>query len=295
MYILSYIVIFIVSGNSGDWYWRGINDQDRSYSFKRLLRYNWGSVVAGSFLNAFLRIPTSLLELFICHPTACCGKCGNCCYGACNCCTSAIGLVRTDSYSYINLFGTTLCDSSRECEKLCIGSGHFQGFQSPMRNFRILAGITIVALALFFVYPILNYRVTNIGFWFLVDLIVFITAVMSFFASIHPSAGEGIQTSFLVENHLSGGYDYMQYCIPVIYYLFSRLERNYTRSRDLKKGTEIADKNCLFVLFSNINSVMLYLFYYPFNRNILLINYKKERLNIIKFNPKHFSYFKKHF
>ena len=172
-------------------------------------------MVAGSFANAFLRIPSNIVEQFVCHPDSYCGRCGQFCVNNCNWCISFFELIRTDSYSYINIFGTPYCDSGRECEKLCENSHHFVGFQSAMRNFRMVAGVVLIALSLILSYLILAVRVQSLNIWFAIDLFVIIIGTMSFFASIHPSVAEGIQTSFLVEAYLSSGYDYMQKCIPV--------------------------------------------------------------------------------
>jgi hypothetical protein len=111
--------IFVTSGNSVEWYWSGAYDDEESPSFNRLVGKNWGSVVAGSFVNAFLRIPSNIVEQLICHQSSYCGKCGQSCSNNCNWCISFFELIRTDSYSYINVFGTTYCDAGRECEKLC--------------------------------------------------------------------------------------------------------------------------------------------------------------------------------
>lgn len=167
-------------------------------------------------MNAFLRIPSNIIEQFICHPSSSCGRCGRFCSSNCNGFISFFGLIRTDSYSYINIFGTPYCDAGRECEKLCENSHHFIGFQSAMRNFRIVAGILLVAVSLLLSYLIFSHRVQHINLWFAIDFFVVIIGSMSFFASIHPSIAEGIQTSFLVESYLSSGYDYMQKCIPVL-------------------------------------------------------------------------------
>lgn len=114
MYIYSKIVIFVTSGNAVEWYWSGI-DEDESPSFNRLIAKNWGSVVAGSFMNAFFRIPSNIVEQLICHPSSYCNKCGQFCTNNCNWCISFFELIRTDSYSYINVFGTDYCDAGREC------------------------------------------------------------------------------------------------------------------------------------------------------------------------------------
>lgn len=43
---------FCVGGNAVDWYWHRESGNCLS-SFKRLVCHNWGSVVGGSFINAF--------------------------------------------------------------------------------------------------------------------------------------------------------------------------------------------------------------------------------------------------
>lgn len=63
-------------------------------------------------------VPTLIAELFICHPTACCSKLGATCYRSCNCFTCFFDLVRTDSYSYINIAGIPFCNAGRECKNL---------------------------------------------------------------------------------------------------------------------------------------------------------------------------------
>jgi hypothetical protein len=65
------------------WYW-GRNAQWYS-PFKRLVTKNWGSVAAGSFLNAFFEIPTLLVELLTCHRNTCCNRGGEFCEKSCFC------------------------------------------------------------------------------------------------------------------------------------------------------------------------------------------------------------------
>ena len=100
-----------------------------------------------------------------------------------------------------------------------------------MRNFRIVAGVVLVGLSLLLGYLILAVRVQTINIWFAIDFFVVIIGSMSFFASVHASVAEGIQTSFLVEAFLSSGYDYMQKCIPVTMRLLSLSGRNCRRWR----------------------------------------------------------------
>jgi hypothetical protein len=182
-----YSVIFILSGNAVEWYWSGAQDNEESASFDRLVSKNWGSVAAGSFMNAFFRIPSNIIEQLICHPNSFCGGCGRFCANNCYGCKSLLGLIRTDSYSYINIFGTAYYDSSKECEKLCENSQHFIGFQSAMRNFRIVAGILLLTISLILSFLIMGRRVESINLWFAIDLLVVILGSVSFFASIHPS------------------------------------------------------------------------------------------------------------
>lgn len=51
MYIFIDLVNFIVSGNGAEWYTR--EGTNCCFPLARLLKYNFGSVVGGSFLNAF--------------------------------------------------------------------------------------------------------------------------------------------------------------------------------------------------------------------------------------------------
>ncbi len=110
---------FCVSGGATDYYWRQENKQSCYAPFSRLICFHWGSVVGGSFLNAFFQVPTLLIQLFTCHPTACLGKLGVCCNDSCKFLTCLFDLVRTDAYSYINFGGLPFCNSARECSKIC--------------------------------------------------------------------------------------------------------------------------------------------------------------------------------
>ena len=51
VFLLFTLVYFCVSGNAVDWYWKGKNNTFAP--LMRLMCRHWGSVVAGSFLNAF--------------------------------------------------------------------------------------------------------------------------------------------------------------------------------------------------------------------------------------------------
>ncbi len=208
-----------------EWYWGEIENDETSID--RLLCKNWGSVAAGSFMNAFLGLPSAIIELLICHPGGHCGRCGYCCKNTFYGMFSLIGLIRTDSYSYINIFGIPYCDAGIECEKLCNQSQHFLGFQSAMRNFRLVACVVLLTSGILLSFLILEFRVSSPNIWFAIDLGILVLGVGSFFASIHPNIAEGIQTSFLVESYLASGYEYMQKCIPVHINLYSLFEKSY--------------------------------------------------------------------
>lgn len=62
--------LFIISGNAIDWYWQN-KDQEHS-PFHRFICNNYGSVVAGSFMNSVIVMPAMLVQLLVCHPTGCC-------------------------------------------------------------------------------------------------------------------------------------------------------------------------------------------------------------------------------
>lgn len=53
MYLFNNIVNFMVSGNAADWYVKGGRASNCCTPVGRYFKYNFGSVVGGSFLNAF--------------------------------------------------------------------------------------------------------------------------------------------------------------------------------------------------------------------------------------------------
>jgi hypothetical protein len=59
MYILNNLDNFILSGLSSEWYCE--RPGDLCSSFSRLIKYHFGSVVGGSFLNAFF----NLIDFFL--------------------------------------------------------------------------------------------------------------------------------------------------------------------------------------------------------------------------------------
>lgn len=218
---------FCVSGCATDWYYH--KKPGCGTVCKRFLCKHWGSVVGGSFLNAFFSLPTLVAQVFICHPEACCAKCGAICFNKCNCCTCFFDLIRTDAYSYMNLTGIPFCNSARSCQKICSDSRHFVGSHSPMSMYRFAAHVLAVSLVALLTYFILKYRVDNFGFWHLAIGIALILTCVTYFIKIHSDSAEGIQTSFLVERN-TDDYPFMQYCRPSYRDEFARIEAS--RARD---------------------------------------------------------------
>lgn len=239
MQIYHDLVIFIISGNAGDWYWSKDGYGEPCLGLRNLLCYNWGSVIAGSLLNLLFKIPFILLELLVCHPTGCCNRCGNSCYDSCW--HRLINLVRTDAYAFTNLFGTAYCDSSRHCQNLCLDYPQFQGSQSPLRNYRVAVQVFLTAAGFIGSYMILTHWISDMCGWFVAEVLIVITAITYYFGSLHASAAQGLQVSFMVQNQLTGGYEYMQFCLPVTMVQFRQFEKNFRFCRGERVETVIAD------------------------------------------------------
>lgn len=117
MYIFSLkIVNFIISGSATQWYLQQ-SENGLCFTFTRMIKYHFGSVVGGSFLNAFFNIIDFVFESLRCYPDGRCNKFAPCCNiifdtflgFLCN-------LVRTDVYSYVNMAGIPYCNACRNCE-----------------------------------------------------------------------------------------------------------------------------------------------------------------------------------
>jgi hypothetical protein len=181
-------------------------------------------VVGGSFVNAFFEIPTFVVELFVCHPGTCCSKLGNICSKDCSWIGFIFDLVRSDAYAYIHIAGTPFCNSARESAKICSHNGSFVGNQNPIRSYRFIAHVFLVALTSLFGYIFANIRVQNISWWYMATIITVSYAVVTWFVEIYGAAAEGISTSFLTEHFITKNYETMQRAIPVIIFLFSNIE-----------------------------------------------------------------------
>lgn len=201
-----------------DWYW---NKNSHWYTpSKRLVTKNWGSVVSGSFVNAFFEIPTLLVELLTCHKGTSCNSAGELCESKCFCLDYVFNLVRTDAYSYIHLAGIPFCNAARECAKICHFNDQFVGNYNPIKHVRFVILVFTVAISTLFGYLFTNIRVVNVSTWHAFFLIVVVYAVICWFVGVATDVAESISTSFFVEHFQSHDYEFMQRALPVTIPLF---------------------------------------------------------------------------
>ena len=113
------LVNFFISGNATEWYANQGDEANFCIPVIRFFKYNFGSVVGGSFLNAFFNFIDFLYETLRCYPDGCCGVCAPCCNFFSNICGCFFDLVRNDAYAYVNLTGIPYCNAARNCEVLC--------------------------------------------------------------------------------------------------------------------------------------------------------------------------------
>lgn len=207
MYPSPHPVNFCVSGRATYWYWN--NPEGKCHTpLQKLITHHWGSVVGGSFLNAFFEIPTLLVELVTCHSTTCCAKIGKSCEERC-CWGHFFNLVRTDAYSYITLSGLPFCNSARQCHELCFRGEQFVAGYNPLKHYRFAASVFLTTISYLLAHIYANKRVDYFTWWHFITLVVLSYAVICWFVNIDADAAEGIATSFLAEYNISSGYDAM--------------------------------------------------------------------------------------
>jgi len=179
---------FVVSGAATDWYWNRPQNTNCYNPYQRLLCKHWGSVVGGSFLNAFFGLPRAIIELFICHPQACCPGIGSCCYNSCSWYTCFWDLIRTDAYAYQNLSGIPFCNSARQAKKINERNPAYVGSHSPMNRYNFVSKLFLVPLSLILSWLILRAWVPNpnIWHWIISTLLNYFT--LSFFTDFFGNA-----------------------------------------------------------------------------------------------------------
>ena len=187
---------FVLSGLATEWYC----DQAPSLctTFSRLLRFHFGSVVGGSFLNAFFNLIDFFLESLRCYPDGTCPACAPFCTSVTASCANLFDLVRTDVYSYSNLTGVDYCNSARFCEHLIETSRLFVGSQSLLYFYRISAYSFTIGITLIITYFFEKSRLGHIDLVSLLVTALFAYCVLSYFVDLHSDIAEGIQVSFLI-------------------------------------------------------------------------------------------------
>lgn len=178
----------MVSGAATDWYWNRPQNTNCYNPYQRLLCKHWGSVVGGSFLNAFFGLPRAIIELFICHPQACCPGIGSFCYNSCSWYTCFWDLIRTDAYAYQNLSGIPFCNSARQAKKINERNPAYVGSHSPMNRYNFVSKLFLVPLSLILSWLILRAWVPNpnIWHWIISTLLNYFT--LSFFTDFFGNA-----------------------------------------------------------------------------------------------------------
>ena len=107
------------------------------------------------------------------------------------CCNYIFELIRTDSYSYINLTGIPYCNAARQCEALCKYSSLIKNTHSCVRIYRNAAHIFVVGLASLLCYIIFDNRTNEYGnydhFWIAVCVILVSYSMATYFVDIHQN------------------------------------------------------------------------------------------------------------
>lgn len=179
----------MVSGNAAQWYIRGGKASNCYAPVQRYFSFNFGSVVGGSFLNAFFNFIDFLFELFRCYPEGSCGACAPMCNAFSKCCGCFFDLVRNDAYAYINLTGIPYCNAARNCEVLCSSSKLFIGSQSVMFFYRLCAHTFCVGLSTIICYWFMKAKINGINFQSLLIILILAYCIVTYFIDIHADAG----------------------------------------------------------------------------------------------------------
>ena len=119
------------------------------------------------------------------------------------CCNYLLELIRSDSYSYINLTGIPYCNAARQCEALGRYSKICNNPHFSIKIYRNASHIFAIGLAALLSYVILDSRTNQYGnydhFW-IAAAVVFVTYSMgTYFVDIHSCGAEGILVSYLTE------------------------------------------------------------------------------------------------
>ena len=185
LYACPHLVNFCVSNHSVNYYLKRDCGLCQIPATFKLILLHFGSLVGGSFINAFFFIPDMIGDFVrICIP----GESENCC-------TKLLDLVRSDAYSYIALTGNPFCNSAKYCEYLTNESMACDGNQSSMRIYRICAHLCIVGTT-----SILGlYIKGTVEAYTIAAVLILGIFVSTFIISYHSDASEALLIMFLLE------------------------------------------------------------------------------------------------
>jgi hypothetical protein len=190
MYFILNLVNFIVSGLAVQWYTK--SDENGCISFFRIVKNHFGSIVAGSFLNAFFGLFDFIFESLRCYPEGPCNACAACCKPIYDCFGNFLELIRTDVYAYINLTGIAYCEAARNCEKICNRNASYIGNRSILYFYRISSYIFTVGLTTLLCFWILKSKNGNLNFVSLIVIVILSYCILTNFVDIHANAAEGL-------------------------------------------------------------------------------------------------------
>lgn len=158
-----------------------------SFALKLVLGKHLGSIFATSFLNAFLFIPSSLMD----NIRSCAGgKFYNtgCLGGICD-------LVRPDGIAYLILTGNSYCNSAKYCEYLWFESMTTENIKSSMRMYKMSAQMLVTSSAAIISLFVLG--VIEAPFLYLA--LVMGIVVAAFFIGLNTDVCEAIRLIYLIE------------------------------------------------------------------------------------------------
>jgi hypothetical protein len=162
---------------------------------KFLITKNFGSVVAGSFMNGFFSFFDLIFDLLRPDPHST-FECYNQVY---SCAFRKIGdffnLVRADAFAYIALSGNPYCNASRYCEFIYSEAIWFEDSQSISRSYRICSHLLLAG-----VVGLVNFLLQGKDTSLFVVLVVFILSlfISTLWISLHADATDAIQVTFLL-------------------------------------------------------------------------------------------------
>ncbi len=182
------LVNYIISSTAAEEFFKLKGEKTECFEYqKKCLRFNFGSVAGGSFINGFFYFPSLLVNLF----------CSRVNFACCN----LFDLVRTDAYSYIGLTGNSYCPSVRQTQYLCYRSNVCRENESTNSFYSLAARIFVALASIMIVYFIAKGSMVEEKIPPLLLLGIFFIGlyISCYFVDIQIDSCEGFLTAFLTE------------------------------------------------------------------------------------------------